>query len=237
MTDHPLDSPLWYALGGSLALHSRVVGGVRFLDPEFATVAAMQHVTPANVTALTSAMPHGSEILAIAPEQIDATADLEIVSIKPLMQMVAERLVPIDGVPVAELSPADLPQMLALVDLARPGPLGRRAFDIGSFRGIFDGEMLVALAGERLHLDGFTEIASVCTHPDYRGRDYGKFVVSAVTQAIIDSGQTPFLGVNADNIPAIRLYERLGFRHTRTLHLNLVRRLGPQDRPKPLQSA
>jgi hypothetical protein len=152
MIDHPLHSPLWHALGGSLASHSRVVGGVRFLDPEFETVAAMQHVTPANVTALISAMPHGSQMLVIAPERIETNAELDVVNVKPLLQMVAERLVPIDGVAVADLGPANLPQMLALVELARPGPLGRRAFEMGGFRGIFDGETLVAMVGERLHL-------------------------------------------------------------------------------------
>ena len=72
-----------------------------------------------------------------------------------------------------------------------------------------------------------TLIMNVATHPDYRGRNYGKAVVSAVAQGIVEAGEVPFLGVNADNMPAIRLYERLGFVHTRTLHLNTVRRPWP----------
>lgn len=226
MSGHPLESPLWYALGGSLAQHCRELGGVRFLAPDIASVAAMEHVTPANVAALASGIPYGSEILAIAPERIAATAELEVVHIKPLLQMVAPPLLAAvePTVSVDKLGAADFPQMLALVDITRPGPIGPRALELGDFRGIFDGSKLIALAGERLHLDGFTEIATVCTHPDYRGRNYGKAVVLAVARGIVESGQTPFLGVNEDNILAIRLYESLGFTHTRTLHLNTVRR-------------
>ena len=225
MTDHPLDNPLWNALSGYLAQHSRAFDGVRLLDPDFGTVAAVQRVTPANVSALASALPYGSQIVAIAPEPISPTADLEVVQVKPLLQMVAEHLIAFESsVDVAELSATDFSSMLALVEITRPGPLGRRAMELGVFRGIYDGEKLVALAGERLHLNGYTELATVCTHPDYRGRNYGKAVVSAVAQGVIARGQTPFLGVNADNTPAIRLYERLGFTHRRMLYLNTVRR-------------
>ncbi|MDB5539767.1 MAG: family N-acetyltransferase [Devosia sp.] len=160
---------------------------------------------------------------------MQSTPELEVLHIQPLLQMVAERLTPVESnVPVALLNAGDFPQMLTLVEITRPGPLGPRAMELGGFRGIFDGERLVALAGERLHLDGYTEIATVCTHPDHRGRDYGKAVVSAVAQGIVERGQTPFLSVIPGNTPAIRLYESLGFTHRRTLYLNTVKRT-PSD--------
>jgi predicted GNAT family acetyltransferase len=206
---------------------------VRFLDPEFAAVAAMREVTPENVSSLASAIADGAEILAITPEPILATADIEVLQTKPLLQMVVKELMPVaSNSAVHILTEGDLPQMLALVDLARPGPLSPRAFELGSFRGIFDGATLVALAGERLQFDGFTEIATVCTHPEHRGLNYGKAVVSVAARAIQARGQTPFLGVNADNIPAIRLYESLGFNHTRTLYLNTVKRAVPMSQPE-----
>lgn len=96
--------------------------------------------------------------------------------------------------------------------------------EIGGFHGIFAGERLVALAGERLRFAGFTEVATVCTHPDHRGRDYAKAVVSAVMRGIFDRDETPFLGVDEDNVPAIRLYERLGFTVRSRFQLNIMRR-------------
>lgn len=193
----------------------------------------MREVTPENVSSLASAIADGAEVLAITPEPILATADIEVLQTKPLLQMVVKELMPVaSNSAVHILTEGDLPQMLALVDLARPGPLSPRAFELGSFCGIFDGETLVALAGERLQLDGFTEVATVCTHPEHRGLNYGKAVVSVAARAIQARGQTPFLSVNADNIPAIRLYESLGFNHTRTLYLNTVRRALPASQPE-----
>lgn len=96
---------------------------------------------------------------------------------------------------------------------------------LGDFRGIFGGEELVAMAGERLRLDGYIEVATVCTHPAYRGRGYARAVAWAIAQGIAKSGSVPFLGVDDDNIPAIRLYEQLGFAHRSTFYLSLVRRL------------
>ena len=49
---------------------------------------------------------------------------------------------------------------------------------MGQYLGIFDGDRLVAMAGERMTLAGFVEVSAVCTHPDYRGRGYAKQLVS-----------------------------------------------------------
>ncbi len=211
-----------------MARHCRAVGDVRFLDPDFALVAALERVTPENLAVVATGTPVGSEMVVIAPEPAEDTGALELLKVVPLQQMVADQPAMVaPAVPVVELSPADLPQMLALVDITRPGPLGPRSFELGGFRGIFVGEKLVALAGTRVQFDDYVEVSTVCTHPDYRGRDYGKSVVSAVMQGILEGGRTPFLGVNADNLPAIRLYERLGFGRTRMLHISTVRRRPP----------
>ncbi len=224
---HPLDNHLWNALNGAWAGYSRAVGRIRLLSPDIARVAALEAVSPANVSTLASAMAVGEEMLAIAPQPLQSTAELEVLSIKPVLQMVADQPMPAaPGISTVRLSAADFAQMLALVDVARPGPLGPRALELGNFRGIFDGARLVALAGERLRFDRYTEVATVCTDPDYRGRGYAKAVVSAVMQEIVDAGRTPFLGVDDGNIAAIRLYEALGFTHRSTFHLSFVRRSG-----------
>jgi predicted GNAT family acetyltransferase len=142
------------------------------------------------------------------------------------MQMVADRLSPIDThASTRRLEAADYDEMSALVGLTRPGPFGPRALEMGSFHGIFDGQRLVALAGSRLRLDGYREVATVCTHPDYRGRNYGKAVVSAVAKEMAAEGLTPFLGVISTNTPAIRLYERLGFTHRMDFYISSLKRV------------
>lgn len=225
MSLHPLDNHLWKAMNGTLAPYSRAVGRVRLLSPDIGSVCAIEEDSPANLSDLASALSVGEEVLVIASQPIRATAELDVVAVKPVLQMVAELPAPaIPGVPTVRLGQDDFAQMLALVDAARPGPLGSRALELGRFRGIFDGERLVAMAGERLRLDRYIEVASVCTHPGYRGRGYAKAVVSALNREIVDADCIPFLGVDDGNTAAIRLYESLGFKYRTTFYLSFLRR-------------
>jgi predicted GNAT family acetyltransferase len=112
---------------------------------------------------------------------------------------------------ITPLGEADAKEMFALATLTRPGPFRARTHTMGRFLGIRDGARLVAMGGERLSLDGFTEISALCTHPDHRGRGYGEALLCAVGKRIISEGITPFLHSYADNAAAIALYRRVGF--------------------------
>ena len=120
-----------------------------------------------------------------------------------------------------KLTEADVPEMLALTKLTEPGPFLPRTIELGSYFGIHESGSLVAMAGERLHLTGFTEVSAVCTHPDFRGRGYGNALMSAVISRIMRRGETPFLHVKTDNA-AVRLYQKLGFRIRAQLHLAVI---------------
>jgi ribosomal protein S18 acetylase RimI-like enzyme len=110
------------------------------------------------------------------------------------------------------LGAADVPEMLALVERTQPGPFLPRTVEMGNYLGIrFRGE-LVAMAGERLHPPGWTEISAVCTDARFRGRGLGTRLVLAVAATIRERGETPLLHAAATNVNAIRLYESLGFR-------------------------
>ena len=51
-----------------------------------------------------------------------------------------------------------------------PGPVhGAARVELGGYLGVFDGDRLMAMAGQRLAPPGFAEISAVCTHPDFRG--------------------------------------------------------------------
>lgn len=225
MSLHPLDNHLWKALNGTFARYSRAVGRVRLLTPDIGRVCAIEEDSPANLSDLASALSVGEEVLLIAPQPLRATAELEVLAVKPVLQMVAELPEPATlGVPTVRLGQDDFARMLALVDVARPGPLGSRALELGSFRGVFECGRLVAMAGERLRLDRYVEVASVCTHPGYRGKGYAKAVASALMREIFDAGCIPFLGVDDGNLAAIKLYESLGFKCRTTFYLSFLRR-------------
>lgn len=113
---------------------------------------------------------------------------------------------------VEELSPEDVPAMRALVEQTRPGPFWDRTVEMGRYVGVRDDAgRLVALAGERLRVPGFTEVSAVCTAPEARGRGLAERLVRDVAARVVERGEQPFLHVAASNTGAIRLYERLGF--------------------------
>ncbi|MEU8932284.1 GNAT family N-acetyltransferase [Streptomyces sp. NPDC048409] len=123
-----------------------------------------------------------------------------------------------DGMDVApepeavRLGPADVPEILDLVERTRPGPFLPRTVELGTYLGIRRDGRLVALAGERLHPPGWTEISAVCTDPAYRGEGLATRLIRAVGHGIRARGEIPFLHTGAGNTGAIRLYESLGFR-------------------------
>jgi GNAT superfamily N-acetyltransferase len=117
----------------------------------------------------------------------------------------------------------DVPEMLELAAATEPGPFFARTIELGLYLGIRDGGRLVAMAGERMLLDDYTEISAVCTAPSHQGRGYGRSLMAALMHKILDEGREPFLPVKQEN-GARLLYERLGFSTSRHLHLTLVRR-------------
>ncbi len=121
------------------------------------------------------------------------------------------------------LGPSDVPEILDLIGRTRPGPYLPRTIEMGTYLGFrVDGE-LVAMAGERLHPPGWTEISAVCTDERFRGRGFGARLVRAVGAGIRARGEIPFLHAAQANTTAIRLYESLGFTLRQQSALTVVR--------------
>ena len=109
------------------------------------------------------------------------------------------------------LGAADVDDMLDLVDRTRPGPFLPNTYRLGTYLGIRRDGALVAMAGERMHPPGWTEISAVCTDPAFRGQGLATRLVRAVAHGIRERGETPLLHAAAANTGAIRLYESIGF--------------------------
>lgn len=125
---------------------------------------------------------------------------------------------------IGPLTRADVPEMVALAELTKPGPFTDRTPELGTFFGVrYDGR-LAAMGGTRLNLTGYREISGLCTHPDFQGRGLASALTLHVASKIRAEGDTPFLHAYADNHGAIALYRKLGFEIWNEVNVAVVRR-------------
>ncbi len=141
-----------------------------------------------------------------------------------LVQMTGEGAAGAHAPEAITLGPADVPEMLELVALTDPGPFLKRTIELGRYVGIRREGLLVAMAGERLRFDGWTEISAVCTAPALRGQGLATRLVSTLVADIQDRSEHAFLHVLTANANAIRLYEGLGFQMRRGRTISVVTR-------------
>jgi ribosomal protein S18 acetylase RimI-like enzyme len=109
------------------------------------------------------------------------------------------------------LGPQHAEQALELATLCKPGPFGLRTIELGEYFGYFDGKRLVAMAGQRMRVEGFTEISGVCTHPDYQARGLARTLMARLVHRQMARNEVPFLHVMSSNEAAHQLYLRMGF--------------------------
>jgi GNAT superfamily N-acetyltransferase len=140
------------------------------------------------------------------------------------VQMIAVRVKPRPEPEAVRLGLDDVPEILDLVARTEPGPFRPRTVELGTYLGIRRDGRLIAMAGERLHPPGWTEISAVCTDAAYRGQGLATRLVLAVAAGIVERGERPFLHAIATNTNAIRLYESLGFELRRTTRITQLAR-------------
>ena len=222
---HPLDRPIWT----SLATRQQPLGfgdaRARRFDPGYAVFAAAADRSEESRAALVELVRTHGEAALVEAERPDVPAGLEIASEATLWQMIAGEDLKIVRPDFAwePLGEADAAEILALATLTKPGPFYGRTHQLGDFVGVKQNGRLVAMAGERLKPTGFTEVSGVCVHPDHRGHGYAAALMSLVAAKILGRGETPFLHVYDHNRPAIAIYERLGYRLRREMHMLVVR--------------
>ena len=138
--------------------------------------------------------------------------------------MVGEELIGEVDPAAVRLGAADVPEMTDLVRRTEPGPFLPRTVELGDYWGVRHDGALVAMAGERMRVDGWTEISAVCTDPAYRGQGLASRLIRTVAAGIRDRGEVPFLHAVVQNVSAIRLYESMGFTTRRHITFKPTRR-------------
>jgi ribosomal protein S18 acetylase RimI-like enzyme len=218
---HLLDNPVYASLTGPHAHFAEGRGKALRYPPDVAPFIALPEVTDAQDWAdLAVLLGPGAIVPLVGAGK--PPAGWETAFFGAGVQLVDESVVASPDEEAVPLTAADVPEMLALIDRTKPGPFLPRTIELGTYLGIRrDGE-LIAMAGERLHPPGWTEISAVCTDAAYRGQGIATRLVHAVAYGIRQRGETPFMHAAADNTNAIRLYVSLGFRLRRSITFEAV---------------
>ncbi len=216
-TIEKLNNPVWFSL--SETHHQYALGNeqIKCYDPEYCPFGGIVK-QDVEVDFLTSyARLTGSFfIVGVCPElpvTLKMTGKLNCLQMiidQPIDQTYADEIVP--------LSTDHLSIVETIVDLVQPGYFRKKTFLLGDYYGIFVNNVLVAVTGERMQMDDFTEVSAVVTHPQHTGKGYAKQLVAYTVNQVFDKRKTPFLHVLESNLPAIALYEKLGFTTRRKMN-------------------
>ncbi|MFG1642963.1 GNAT family N-acetyltransferase [Amycolatopsis sp. NPDC049252] len=207
----PLDNPTWTSLAGPHARFAERAGRVLRYPEDVAPFLGLPDDPGEQDWRDVAALAGPGATVVVAGGSDRPPAGWDVLEVLPGVQLVDEGVAAAPDSDAVRLGPADVPEMLDLVARTKPGPFRKRTVELGTYLGIRREGALVAMAGERLHPPGHTEISAVCTDPAFRGQGLGTRLVHAVAAGIRERGETPMMHAAAGNTSAIRLYESLGF--------------------------
>jgi ribosomal protein S18 acetylase RimI-like enzyme len=211
-TGHILDAAGWHSLNGPHAHLAEIHGLARRYPIDISPFNAVADASNQAAWDDLRELIGETGVAIVVARTVNEPDGWRIVEKFPGVQMTGEDVIGVHDPELVQLTLADAPKMLELIARTEPGPFLPRTVELGGYLGIRDNGKLVAMAGRRLNPPGWVEISAVCTDEEYRGRGYAARLVKAVAAGIQDEGMTPFLHTGANNLNAIRLYEKIGFK-------------------------
>lgn len=222
--DTVLDNPAWSSLTGR---HRDLAEGnehvLRYPEDVSPFVGVRDWEHPDVWDAILEVFGHGATVGVSHADPLLPEGWTPVFAIPGVQLVQTDRLVPTPDEEVVELGPADSTDMLALVERARPGPFLPRTHELGRYVGIRRAGRLIAMAGERLHPEGWTEISAVAVDEQHRRQGLGSRLVLDIAFHIQQRGDRALLHASATNTAAITGYEKLGFALRRRLSFGAVR--------------
>jgi ribosomal protein S18 acetylase RimI-like enzyme len=206
-----LDNVVWHALQGPQQSLAEAAGLATRYPSSVAPFAAITDDMSDDAWAALAALVGAGNLAVLFRDEVLAPDGWTEQGRIPTYQMLATDTVGQRSARATALGPPDVDAMVDLVERTQPGPFARRTIELGSYVGVRDGDRLVAMAGERMRTDRYTEVSAICTDPDYRGRGLAAALTLHLVADIRARGSEPFLHVAIENESAHRLYVALGF--------------------------
>jgi RimJ/RimL family protein N-acetyltransferase len=174
-------------------------------------------------------------ILAVPPRgrpAIEQTYRFERVDVMRRMAVAAASFRPRAPERPSRLGPGQLEDLVELYGEASRSYFTRERLAREIYFGIYDGSRIVSAAGTHVRSAeaGIAAVGNVLTRLGHRDRGLATSVTSAVTEAALAEHRDVVLNVRQENVPAIRVYERLGYQTHATFTEGPAVRRAPWER-------
>ncbi|WP_337968961.1 GNAT family N-acetyltransferase [uncultured Flavobacterium sp.] len=216
LDENKLDNPVWNSLSETHQEFAIDYNGTKFYNPDYCLFGGFTELeTTIEATNQYSALAESFFVVGEKPEIADS---LNIMKELVCLQMVLHEKIelPIET-EIVKLTKNHNEELCNLVNLVQPGYFKNKTPLLGDYFGIFKDNQLIAITGERMKMNAFTEVSAIITHPNHTGKGYAKQLIAHVVNRIFDQNEIPYLHVVESNIGAIKLYEKLGFETRRKI--------------------
>lgn len=215
-----LQQPVYNALLTTDSHFNIGIDKVKYFDAEVSPFVDFEMGYKNGFRDLHDLLPADRKILFASPTEIAQPNGWEILKTIKGLQFVFEKGKGIENIfpNIIPLHKNNVDEMIILARLTVPGPFDKRTIEFGSYFGIFEKGKLVSMNGQRLHVENFSEISAVCTHPEYTGKGYAYQLLQHQIGIILHENKNPFLHVWEENKRAIDIYHRLGFKVSRKMN-------------------
>ncbi|SFS36764.1 FR47-like protein [Zhouia amylolytica] len=219
-----LDNPVWYSLNEEHGKFSVVYNQIRFYHPEYCPFGGFTEEDNTSIGINKYALL--TDHFYVVGDKPSFKSKIQLKNELVCNQMLLKEPLDFESTEcITVLKTINQKQdLFNLVNLVQPGYFKSKTSDLGNYYGIYKDNKLIAVTGERMKMNKFTEVSAVVTHPEFTGKGYAKQLIKHTTTQIFKENKTPYLHVAESNYGAIKLYEKLGFTTRRKISFwNLVR--------------
>jgi len=208
--ENKLDNPVWNSLSETHGGFVLDYGNTKFYHPDYCPFGGF--INSQSTLEASNQYSVATDNFFIVGEKPEISNSLKIVKELICLQMIVYNKIELSITEyIVKLTEEHNDKLVHLVNLVQPGYFKNKTASLGNYYGIFKEDQLVAITGERMKMNDFTEVSAIITHPDHTGKGYAQQLITHCVNSIFSESKTPYLHVVESNMGAIALYEKLGF--------------------------